>query len=228
MVAKRVVRVDVPAIADPRGAPHRDVGIGADPDRRGRFLQRLDRAGGVVELPVGALHVDEVFGPQAFDCEHHFLEPRAELAARHTERLELDIAVADAGAEDEAAAGHQVERRQLLGKVERLVQRRQHQAADDPQPRRDRRAIGEKRDLLHRLERVGAEMRALDDAVEAKPVGGANQVEIVIQMPDDVALRVLAADDQAQLEPVTHRPCLSRPARGGRWRSCRGSASCRA
>ena len=33
-----------------------------------------------------------------------FLEARAEPAARHAERLELDIAVADAAAEDELAA----------------------------------------------------------------------------------------------------------------------------
>ena len=67
---------------------------------------------------------------------------RRQAGARHAERLELDIAVADAAAEHELAAGHDVQRRQLLGQIERLVQRHQHQAADDPQSRRDRRAIG--------------------------------------------------------------------------------------
>src|SRR6185312_583811 len=44
-----------------------------------------------------------------------------------------------------------------------------------------------------------AEMRPLDDTVEAEPVGGADEVEIVAQMPGGVTGRVLAADDQAQL-----------------------------
>src|SRR5437899_3339579 len=48
-------------------------------------------------------------------------------------------------------------------------------------------------------------MRTLDDAVEAKLFGAPHQVEIVAQMAGDVARRVLAADDQAEL----HRACLT-------------------
>src|SRR4029077_1842601 len=77
--------------------------------------------------------------------------------------------------------------------------RKRPQAADQPQARRDRRGIGEKRDLLHRLERVGAVMRALDDAVEADLLGALYQLQIVAQMRRGIARRMLAADDQAQL-----------------------------
>src|SRR5205085_997117 len=97
------------------------------------------------------------------------------------------------------AVRHNVEGGKLLGEVERLVQRQQHQAANEPQPRRDRRGIGEKRDLLYRLERIRAVMRALDDAVEADLLGAPYQLQIVPQMASDVARRVLPADDEAQL-----------------------------
>ena len=111
-----------------------------------------------------------------------FLEAGAKPAARHAERFELDIAVADPGAEHQLAAAQQIERGQLFSQIERLVQRHQHQAADDPQPRRDRGAIGQERDLLHGLERMRAVMRALDDAVEAEPFGASHQFEIVVQV----------------------------------------------
>src|SRR5580704_115982 len=85
------------------------------------------------------------------------------------------------------------------------MQRQQHQPADQAQARRDRRGIGEKRDLLHRLERVRAVMRALDDAVETDLLGALDQLQIVAQMSRGIARRVLAADDQAQL----HRASLA-------------------
>ena len=67
-----------------------------------------------------ALHVDEILGPQPLDRFEAFLEAFAEAGARHPERLELDIAVTDAAAEHQLAAGHDVQGRQLLGHVERL------------------------------------------------------------------------------------------------------------
>ena len=60
-----VVRVDEPAIRHARGAPDADIGIGADPHRRHRFLHRLDRAVRAVELEMRALHRHEILGPQA-------------------------------------------------------------------------------------------------------------------------------------------------------------------
>ena len=47
-----------------------------------------------------------------------------------------------------------IERRELLGDVERLVQRQRDSAADQPQPGRQRRDLRQKRDLLHRLQRM--------------------------------------------------------------------------
>lgn len=84
----------------------------------------------MVKLETFALHVDEVFRPQAADRDQAFLEACAKPAARHAKRLELNVAVADPGAKHELAARQKVKRRQLLGEIERLVQRDQHQPAD--------------------------------------------------------------------------------------------------
>src|SRR3954447_10864096 len=153
----------------------------------------------MVELEIRPVHGDEILGPQPADRDQAFLEARAEPAARHAERLELDVAVADPGAKDKLAAAQNVERRQLFGQIERLMQRDQHEAADDPQTRGDSGTMGEKRDLLHGLEWVGAVMRALDDPIEAKPFGAPHQFEIVSQVLGRVAWRMLAAYDQAEL-----------------------------
>jgi hypothetical protein len=45
------------------------------------------------------------------------------LLSRQTKGLKFDVAVADAAAEDQPAAAHDIQRRELLGDVERLVQR---------------------------------------------------------------------------------------------------------
>ncbi len=110
----------------------------------------------MVEFEIRSLHTDEVFRPETADRGKTFLEARAEPAARYAEGLDLDIAVADAGAEHELTAAEQIERGQLFGKVERLVQRNQHQPANNPQTRCDRGAIGQERYLLHGLEGVRA------------------------------------------------------------------------
>jgi hypothetical protein len=81
------VRVDVPAIAEPSRTPDRDIGIGADPDRQHWLLHRLDCAVGVIELEMGARHVDEILGPQPFDREEAFLEARGRLTPGDTEGL---------------------------------------------------------------------------------------------------------------------------------------------
>ena len=47
-----------------------------------------------------------------------------------------------------------------------------------------------------------AEMRALDDAVKAETVGASHQFEIVAQVLNRVAGRMLATNDQAEF----HRP----------------------
>ena len=70
-----------------------------------------------------ALHGDEIFGPEALDGIEAFLEPLAAVLGLRPEGLELDVPIADAGAEDEPPAGHDVDRCQLLGNIQGLVKR---------------------------------------------------------------------------------------------------------
>ena len=53
------------------------------------------------------------------------LEAAHALAARHAERVELDIAIAEADAKDEIAAPDRIERGNVLGDFDWIVQRRQ-------------------------------------------------------------------------------------------------------
>src|SRR5204862_8156287 len=117
---QRVVRVDVPAIGEPRGAPDRDIGIGADPDRRHRLLHRLYRTGRLVQLEMRALHCDGVLGPQPLYRFKAFLEALAKSSPWHAERLELAIAVADAAADDGVAVHHGMEGSEVLGACVRI------------------------------------------------------------------------------------------------------------
>ena len=68
-------------------------------------------------------HVDEILGPQPLDRKETLLEAPRCLFPGQAEGLEFDVAVADAAAKHQFAAAHDVQRCQLLGDVERLVQR---------------------------------------------------------------------------------------------------------
>src|SRR5260370_30237101 len=111
----------LPSSAEQGRAPDRGIGIGADPDRWRRLLQGLHCAVGVFEHEMRARHIDEILGPQPLYGEQAFLEALRRLFPRHAKGLEFDVAVADAAAEYQFAAAHDVQCRQLLGDVERLV-----------------------------------------------------------------------------------------------------------
>jgi len=68
-------------------------------------------------------HVDEILGPQPLHGEEALLEALRRLLPRQAKGFEFDVAVADAAAKYQFAAAHDVQRRQLLGDVERFMQR---------------------------------------------------------------------------------------------------------
>ena len=136
-----------------------------------------------------ARHVDEILGPQPLHGEEALLETPRRLFPRQAEGLELDVAVADAAAEYQFAAAHDVQRRQLLGDVQRLVQRQQHEPADETQARRQDRRLRQKRDLLQGLQRVRAVMRAFDQRIEAELLGPHDEVDVVCETGAHVVAR---------------------------------------
>ena len=119
------MRVDKPAVAEACGAPDRAVVVGREPDRRVGLLDRPAGHRDVVELADIVLEADIVLGPQALDDLQTLLEAAHALAARHAKRVELDIAIPEPDAEDEIAAPDRIERGNVLGDFDRIVQRRQ-------------------------------------------------------------------------------------------------------
>ena len=110
---------------------------------------------------------------------HRLVRPRAALAHRHADRLEVLLPLAaHADAEDHPAARHVVEGRELLRHDARMPQRQQHHAGADRDPLRD-----------------GGERRQRDDDVEDRVA-----VRDVVAGPDRVVaerlgrLRELAED----------------------------------
>ena len=96
--------------------------------------------------------------------------------------------------------------------MQRAVQRQQHHAGTQPQFRRDQGDLAQIGDLLDVLERMGAVVRSLGDHVVAEFLGAFGGIEVLLQAdPHVVALRILAADDQAE----AHHVFSSRCAEGG-------------
>ena len=139
-----------------------------------------------------ALHRHLVLSPEPLDRFQVLEKPRHTVLRRRAESLELHLAIAEPGAEGEAPAGHHIEGGELLGEVEWLVQRQQHDAGDQPQVRRLPHDAGEERYLLELLQRIAGEMLALHQAVEAELVGPARLVQLVLgPLHHVVALRIL-------------------------------------
>src|SRR5262249_47016919 len=69
-----VVWVHVPAVAQPRRAANRRIGVGADPDRWMRLLYGAAAQRGVLQREVRAGHGHDVLGPQPLHGEEVLLE----------------------------------------------------------------------------------------------------------------------------------------------------------
>ena len=149
---------------------------------------------------MGARHGHAVLGPEADDGVEILFEPRHPLGLRGAETLELHLAVAEAGTEDHAPARHHVERGDLLGDIEWLVQREQ----DDPRQQAAAGCLGhqprQQRELLILLQRVGGVVHAGGEDVEAQLVResrpGAEVREARVHV---LAAAELAADKESVL-----------------------------
>src|SRR5438270_81392 len=124
------MRVDKPAVAEARGALYCAVVVGGEPDRR---IWLLDRSAGHCHIGQFAdvvLEADIVLGPQPLDHFEALLETAHALTERHAKGIELDIAVAETHAKDKIPAPDRVERGDVLGDFDRVVQRSQQHAGN--------------------------------------------------------------------------------------------------
>src|SRR5438034_11153840 len=76
------------------------------------------------------------------------LEPPHALLLRGAEGEVFDVAIAEGHAQDDLAAAHHVHARDLLGDVERLVERQEHEAEVEPEVGRVGHDARQERELL--------------------------------------------------------------------------------
>ena len=156
---------------------------------------------------MAGLHRNLVLGPQPPDRHQIGLETACPLRARHTERLELDIAIAKPDTEDDLSARDHIERREFLGDVKRRQQRQQQDPGVEPKPRRLGGQARQHRDKLQHLKWIRAVVRGLGDRVEAEPIGQADDRQGLLKAAGDVlSLLRLPANDEPELELRGHRP----------------------
>jgi hypothetical protein len=152
-----------PAVGDARcGAPRGGWGPAAEQDRRRRIGSRRDPA--APALPQEGLA--RPGQPQERDGLADRLPAVLEAPAEH---LELARPVAAADAEDQPAVRRELRHRGVLGELDRVVERREHDRGAEPDPLRAR-AHRAREDERRRVVAVrGAVVLAEPHAIEAEP-----------------------------------------------------------
>src|SRR6516165_11362129 len=192
----RGVRVDKPAIAEARRAAHRPVVIRGEPDRRVRLLDWPAGHCDVGQLADVVLEADIIFGPQTFDHFQTLLEATYALAARHSEGVELDIAITKPYAEDEISAPDRVERCNAFGDFNGIVQCRQQYAGNSGHLPRFRSEACQKRnqlDLPHTLAEI---VLAGGDGIPPAVASQARHSVLTFERSDHVATRRMLAGEK--------------------------------
>jgi len=182
----------MPAVADGAGAADCRAAVSADPHGDAAALHRLGQHVDVADRVVLALVADRIGRPRdAHQLDVVLGHAPALLERRRTERLELLAEPADAGAQDDAALGHAIERADHVSEHDRRTQRRQQHAGADthtPRARGDGRHQRERLVARPRRERVadphGVEADGLGalgrfDSMDFGRIGEMLQVNIV-------------------------------------------------
>jgi hypothetical protein len=119
--------------------------VGADPDLRPRTLHRQDAQLLPFDVEVFAVVRDFLAAPETADDLDRLVEARHARLDVDAERVELVLAVAGADAPDQLAAGDLIERCEVLGECDRVLERRDIDADAEPHVARVRRQVGEDR-----------------------------------------------------------------------------------
>ena len=221
------------------GATHRRAGPRAA--RRCRCWRPARSAGGAAAavasrsapraLEVLALIVDRLAAPQSLQGLQPLHEAADSLAGVHPHRLVLGVAIAETEAHDQPPAADHVERGELLGEIDRLVQRQQQHAGAEHH------ALGLGRHACQRRQRLEVRER-LGEIVLARPDGrksdSASQAHLLDVLGEARGLRVLRAVLDREREAESHgwaeftRPSPCRQAAAGpaasRWSRGRRAA----
>ena len=164
--------VEQQVVALARGAADAVGAAGGEPQRRVRALQRLGLDHDVVVVPALAAMAEAALGgPRLADDLHRLVEALGRLVDRDAEAVELGLAIALADAEIDAAAGQQVERRDLLGDQHRIVPRQHDHRGAEPDVLGARGEIGQHRHRGRDLALAGEVMLDHEELLEAEPIG---------------------------------------------------------
>src|SRR5204862_1657467 len=218
---ERRVRVHQPGVAEARRAPDARVGVRRKPDGRAGALQRTQRDSHVAEAEVLALVAHRLAVPQLLDHLETLDEARDPRLRVLAHRLVLHVPVAEADAEDEPPARDHVERGDLLGNLDRVVEREEETA------RAERHAGGVGRDAPERRDRLEVGERG-GEIVLARPHGGeaqrARQPDLLDVLLEPCRLRLVRKVLDREPEAELHGSRHTRPGGGSSVKANCGSA----
>ena len=157
-IGVRVEKHRIQPVAGPCGPARPDLRDGAEDDRRMRLLQRLRLERDVGDLVEAAVPVQPGLRPRVLPDLDALLGDGSALLEVGAERRELLGVPARPGAHDQAAAGEDVERRELVRDRERMTVRRDQDRRRQTHPcRHGRESADSRHDVEHRRAlRIGA------------------------------------------------------------------------
>ena len=208
---------DGPGIGEARHALDHLVVAGRHHDRRAGLLEGARGEADVVQVEVRAVKGHRLLGPQPLHHLEGFEKAGQPPAPGNPEGVELDVAVAEADAEHEAAAADHVQGGDGLGHVHRLLERQQHDAGAERHVPGFSCHARQDRHGLHVLERRGEVVLAGADVVKARLPGQPHRLQQLREpLAEVIAHRMLHRQRQPEthsLSPIS-RPWRTPPGRG--------------
>jgi len=125
---------DKPCIANPRGALHRNLGLGSDIERWSTRANGLQAQPSVIHCVKPALVGYSLLGPQAPHQSDGFVEARRTFRKRDAECLELRLPVTQANAENVITPAEHIQRGCFLGDVHWIERRQDQNVGADRHP----------------------------------------------------------------------------------------------
>src|SRR4030095_7863599 len=127
------------------------VGIGGDPDRRPRFLQRLGIDGYILYMKLLAVKAHMVFGPELFDDLDAFDEPLESLCFIQGKGVELFVAIAEPEGCKGSTVVNDIQSGELIGHRHGVTQTEEHYRGTDCAVLHLSAEASQGRDLMHAL-----------------------------------------------------------------------------
>src|SRR4029450_4956442 len=142
---------DDPVIPYSCGPFHCGVGIGGDPDRRPRSLQRLGIDGNILEVKLLTMKAPAIFGPELFNDLDAFDEPLEALGFIQVKGIELFVAIAEAEGCEGSSFIDDTQSGELIGARHGGPQAKKHYRSTDRAVFHLSAEASQSRDLVHAL-----------------------------------------------------------------------------